>query len=473
MGHYYEGLLGIPAAVPAPDYYQLLGVEPGSIDEETVKSALVARLDHLAASPGSGSTLAQHLRRELQRARATLLDPDRRRAYDEQVHEQRREDVKRYVGTLVEDGVLRSTIERALLESMSAVGLSPAETQAAVDAALSELKASRRAEPHDEQRERQDEKRVLSVMHAVTDERLLSSVGVPGTLGAPGDEPEPSAASPAPSPPAESIWQDSSQIGTAVKRAPAGHSEEEAMRDERERRTARRTSRTWQGLFVVASTFVAASLVAHLAPDLAARIESATAERRGAFLSSPDAGRYAISAVASTALLVGLLVFLAGRPGRRGFLIPIVLLMLPAGYAGLLPGGQRRLALLERNALSSTTKELAAERDGALAQIDSARKVAAESSEKIAESERVRAEESAELTRKLENAMLGQQALTKKVEEESALARKAADQEPVLAERAAKIAELQKALKAEDALLQRLRAENDDLRKKVAAAPTR
>src|SRR3954469_15785237 len=97
MARYYEGLLGVPSDVPAPDYYQLLGVDPASVDEETVKNALLARLDRLDASPGAGSSLAQHLRRELQRARATLLDARRREEYAEEIRVQRRSDLERYV----------------------------------------------------------------------------------------------------------------------------------------------------------------------------------------------------------------------------------------------------------------------------------------------------------------------------------------------------------------------------------------
>ncbi|MEZ0231015.1 MAG: hypothetical protein ACAI25_20535, partial [Planctomycetota bacterium] len=100
MARYYHELLGVD--VPAPDYYHLLGVAPDAIDEETVKAALLARLDRLDRSPGAASTLAQHLRRELQRARMTLLDARRREEYGEAVREQRRGDVKVYVERLVE-----------------------------------------------------------------------------------------------------------------------------------------------------------------------------------------------------------------------------------------------------------------------------------------------------------------------------------------------------------------------------------
>ena len=39
-GRYYERLLGVPADVPAPDYFQLLGVEPDASDEETIVGSI-------------------------------------------------------------------------------------------------------------------------------------------------------------------------------------------------------------------------------------------------------------------------------------------------------------------------------------------------------------------------------------------------------------------------------------------------
>src|SRR5262249_35710320 len=133
MGRYYNGLLGIPLDIPAPDYYQLLGIDPDAVDGESVENALAARLERLEAAPGSGSTLAQHLRRELQRARATLLDPKGREEYAEWVRQQRWLDVKRYVTDLVEEGVLASTTERALLARMGTLGVAADYVQSAID----------------------------------------------------------------------------------------------------------------------------------------------------------------------------------------------------------------------------------------------------------------------------------------------------------------------------------------------------
>ncbi len=486
MGRYYNGLLGIPLEIPAPDYYQLLGVDPHSVDDESVKTALAGRLERLDSSPGSGSTLAQHLKRELQRARATLLDPKSREEYAEWVRQQRWLDVKRYVQDLVEEGVLSSTRERALQGRMEALGVPGDLVQSAIDDAVGELQATRRPEPRDERLQREAEESVLSVMHEVTDAQLIEAVGVPGTLPpaedvaaeTPRDVPAetPPEDVPAETPRSEaSIWADSSQIGGRGKSAAErARDQEEVMRDERERRAARRSSRAWSSLFFVASAFVAANALAILVPDLAARVESATAEARGQLVRSPHALHFALGALGTSGLLVGLLVFLAGRHDRR-FLVPAFLLAMPAVYFGLVPGGQKRLLLRDRAALAARTQEVAAERDSAIGEVDSARSVAQgladEHARAVAELEKRHEVEARELTKRLETATSVQQALGKKLEEQSRLAQKAAEQEPVLAEKTAKVAELQKFLKNQESVILKLRAENEELKKKAVPPP--
>ncbi len=246
------------------------------------------------------------------------------------------------------------------------------------------------------------------------------------------------------------------------------------MRDERERRAARRSSRAWSSLFFVASAFVAANALAILVPDLAARVESATAEARGQLVRSPHALHFALGALGTSGLLVGLLVFLAGRHDRR-FLVPAFLLAMPAVYFGLVPGGQKRLLLRDRAALAARTQEVAAERDSAIGEVDSARSVAQgladEHARAVAELEKRHEVEARELTKRLETATSVQQALGKKLEEQSRLAQKAAEQEPVLAEKTAKVAELQKFLKNQESVILKLRAENEELKKKAVPPP--
>src|SRR5579883_1325072 len=318
MGHYYESLLGVPAEIPTPDYYQLLGIRRDAVSEETVKDALVARLERLDAAPGNGSSLAQHLRRELQRARATLLDAARREAYEEQVRQARAADVKRYVPELCDEGVFSTTMERALLDRMEALGLRPAIAKPAIDQAVGELQATRREDPRDEELRRQADERILALMHADADARLIDVVGVPGTLPAPEPAPElPAPPEPAPAPApaprtaarpapaprpeparrAESVWTNSNQIGGRKESASSrARQEAERMIDEKERRAARRASRTWQALFLVGLAFALANVVAFLLPDFAGRVEAATSARRLQLLRSPDAPKYAIGA---------------------------------------------------------------------------------------------------------------------------------------------------------------------------------
>jgi hypothetical protein len=170
---YYQILLGVPAEIPAPDYFQLLGGSADAFDEEVLRQGLRDRLDRLDAAPESLRPMAQQLKRELQRARSTIMDPKRRAEYVAQLGEQRRRSISAFIEALVVDGVLWDETERALLRRFAVLGLSAEDTSAAVDVALESLGAQR-----GEGGGPNEDEEVLERMHEVAGFQLLEAAGM-------------------------------------------------------------------------------------------------------------------------------------------------------------------------------------------------------------------------------------------------------------------------------------------------------
>ncbi len=75
--------LGVPKAQRPPTHYQLLGLSPARADDDAIRSATDARLVRLDPHlVGPHALSAERLRAELEEARDTLLDTERRRLYD-------------------------------------------------------------------------------------------------------------------------------------------------------------------------------------------------------------------------------------------------------------------------------------------------------------------------------------------------------------------------------------------------------
>lgn len=142
-------------------------------------------------------------------------------------------------------------------------------------------------------------------------------------------------------------------------------------------RAARRWQRTWLALALVAGAFVVGDLVGSFAPAPATWIDARTASARARLWASPDLPRYAAGAALAGAALLGAAVWLAGRDGQRAFGAVVAALALPAAYAGVLPLGQERALLderqalvVERDGLRDEREALVVERDGLAVRID-------------------------------------------------------------------------------------------------------
>ena len=84
----YHKWLAIPKGQRPPSHYQLLGVAPDERDAEVIAEAAIRQSAHVRTyQTGSRARQCIRLLNEIAQARATLLDPDRRRAYDESVRD--------------------------------------------------------------------------------------------------------------------------------------------------------------------------------------------------------------------------------------------------------------------------------------------------------------------------------------------------------------------------------------------------
>jgi hypothetical protein len=84
----YHKWLAIPKGQRPPSYYQLLGVSPEESDPEVIAEAAIRQCSHVRTyQTGSRARQCIRLLNEIAQARATLLDPDRRRAYDDSVRD--------------------------------------------------------------------------------------------------------------------------------------------------------------------------------------------------------------------------------------------------------------------------------------------------------------------------------------------------------------------------------------------------
>jgi hypothetical protein len=82
----YRAWLGISSTKRPVNYYQLLGISPDETDARAVKKAAAARLERLEAHrEGRFADECERLEQEIDKAKATLLDPDKRARYDAKV----------------------------------------------------------------------------------------------------------------------------------------------------------------------------------------------------------------------------------------------------------------------------------------------------------------------------------------------------------------------------------------------------
>lgn len=79
----YESWLGIAKDQRPVTYYLLLGVSPKEADAKTIEKAAARRLDKLTPhAEGPNAAACTRIRKELEKAKAILLDPAKRKEYD-------------------------------------------------------------------------------------------------------------------------------------------------------------------------------------------------------------------------------------------------------------------------------------------------------------------------------------------------------------------------------------------------------
>src|SRR6266496_1019475 len=81
----YHKWLGIPKDQRPPTHYRLLGIDPGESDAEVIEEAAIRQTAHLRAYQiGAHADDCTRILNEIAKARATLLDPVKRKQYDGQ-----------------------------------------------------------------------------------------------------------------------------------------------------------------------------------------------------------------------------------------------------------------------------------------------------------------------------------------------------------------------------------------------------
>jgi curved DNA-binding protein CbpA len=80
----YHRWLAIPPGPRPPSHYQLLGVSPDETDPEVIAEAALRQTSHVRTyQTGPHAARCQALLNEISQAKVTLLDPRKRKEYDE------------------------------------------------------------------------------------------------------------------------------------------------------------------------------------------------------------------------------------------------------------------------------------------------------------------------------------------------------------------------------------------------------
>jgi hypothetical protein len=212
----YQQLLGLPPEIVSPDYYQLLGIERGFIDHAAIQSTLQERAAKLDAA--GDPAVAEFLKRELDEARATITDPNKREAYDQLLERQRLDELKKLVPAMLVSKTLTAAAEKAITAHAAAAGLDPRRMANAIGEAIRDAGATRgpRDEPSEEQVAKASAQMRIA-LRPIADQQLeaaMKAQGVtpvetarPETVEAPPEPveapPEPPAPPPVEPPPAE------------------------------------------------------------------------------------------------------------------------------------------------------------------------------------------------------------------------------------------------------------------------------
>jgi hypothetical protein len=127
----YYKWLAIPPAEQPPNFYRLLGIQLFETDLDVIDGAADARLMHLRSfQSGPRGPLSQQMMNEVSEARLTLLDPDKRAAYDGSLQQQLAEPSAQ-PGLPIE---IKTGVAPAAKVNLSGIGV-PAPPAATVEAA--------------------------------------------------------------------------------------------------------------------------------------------------------------------------------------------------------------------------------------------------------------------------------------------------------------------------------------------------
>src|SRR5262245_7915011 len=82
----YHKWLGIPKSERPPSHYRLLGIEPTEQDREVIEEAAIRQIGHVRSyQTGPFAAECTHLLNEVAHARGVLLDPVKRKQYDQEL----------------------------------------------------------------------------------------------------------------------------------------------------------------------------------------------------------------------------------------------------------------------------------------------------------------------------------------------------------------------------------------------------
>ena len=132
----YKKLLDIEPAGDIPTHYELLGVERDETDDDTIETKYkeqMRKVQSVRSSKDKG--FIEFLKEELRKARLTLTNPKRRKAYDESLVEDAIEDFKEWVQPMMALG----TVPASLYETFVAEGVKKGLSEKQAAALIKEL----------------------------------------------------------------------------------------------------------------------------------------------------------------------------------------------------------------------------------------------------------------------------------------------------------------------------------------------
>jgi hypothetical protein len=140
----FHELLGLPEELSDPDYYQLLGVERSQTDTAAIEAKFKEQMTRLQHNENPRhKEFIEFLKGELKRARGILTDASRRKEYDQEVAEERADELRKILSHMLVDGKLSSVAEVSVLNEGRALGLEGAFIRRIVDEELQKAGAKR------------------------------------------------------------------------------------------------------------------------------------------------------------------------------------------------------------------------------------------------------------------------------------------------------------------------------------------